>query len=495
MSKLLVADYDLDTLHGFQQAFKDSEITVLSARSEATAWEMFERFRPEVVFLATDVDDASGRELFQRIRSSDPPVPIIFLSASGSANTAIEAMEQGAFDYVVKPLSFPRIHELVHQALKVCQNIAEPSADGEQILGQMPLGDLLVGNSPAMQEVYKAIGRVASKNINVLILGESGTGKELVAQAIQQHSARKEAPFLTVNCAAIPESLLESELFGHEKGAFTGADGKRLGKFEQCNGGTLFLDEVGDMTPMMQSKLLRVLQEGQFDRVGGNAIVKTDVRIIAATNRDLEQMVAAGQFRPDLYYRLNVFNIALPPLRVRRSDLPLLVTHILEMYCREFGKPACKVSPEAMELIQRYPWPGNVRELQSALISAVLHSRGPVLIPDYFPPDITSFENPENWAPAIEQPMSLEAFIEDRLQANSTALHAEATAFMERILLTKVLRHTEGNQSQAALILDITRGTLRTKIRELGISIQQVVSIAPSNYELVGSSVGEPMNS
>ncbi len=319
-----------------------------------------------------------------------------------------------------------------------------------------------------MQEVYKAIGRVASKKVNVLILGESGTGKELVAAAIHEHSPRASAPLLAVNCAAIPESLLESELFGHEKGAFTGADGRRIGKFEKCSGGTLFLDEIGDMTPLMQSKVLRVLQEGRFDRVGGNQTIETDVRVIAATNRDLERMVADGRFRADLYYRLNVFTIQLPPLRERAADIPLLVDHFLGVFCRELGKSLCRFSPEAMELLVRYGWPGNVRELQSVLKRAVLQSSGPVLLPEFLPADLTSKGSTA---------ATLDAFIDERLRAGSTDLRAEALAFMERTMLLKVLRHTNGNQSQAAKILNITRGTLRGRIRELGISIRQAVNV------------------
>jgi two-component system nitrogen regulation response regulator GlnG len=233
-----------------------------------------------------------------------------------------------------------------------------------------------------MQEMYKAIGRVAPQDINVLITGESGTGKELVARAIYQHSRRAAGPFLAINCAAIPEALLESELFGHEKGAFTGADRQRVGKFEQCRGGTLFLDEVGDMSPLTQAKVLRVLQEKAFERVGGNETIRTDVRVLAATNRDLEKMVAEGRFRPDLYYRLSVFIIALPPLRERDEDLALLVEYFLRRFSRELGKQVFRASPEALAVLEAHGWPGNLRELQSVLKQALLCSKGPVKRPD-----------------------------------------------------------------------------------------------------------------
>ncbi len=442
----------------FAAAFRISDVTVFSTQTGADALDLVIRYHPDVVVLDSDLPDRSGLGVFRQVREHDPAIPVILLTSGGTANAAIEAIDRGAFDCVLKPLDFSKIRDLVAQALKIRQLVPLPGDGSGETVG----ADRLIGRCPAMQEVYKAIGRVASKKISVLICGESGAGKELVAMAIQQHSSRASAPFLAVNCAAIPEPLLESELFGHEKGAFTGADAKRIGKFEQCSGGTLFLDEVGDMTPLMQSKVLRVLQEGRFERVGGNNTIETDVRIIAATNRNLEQMVAAGHFRADLYYRLNVFCINLPPLRERMSDIPLLVGYFLGTFCRELGKAPCKVSPEAMDLLMCYSWPGNVRELQSVLKRAVLQSSGPVIAPEYLPVE------PNQTSHAME----LEAFINERLRAGSTALYAEAVAFTERILLTNVLRHTGGNQSQAAKILSITRGTLRARF---------VNSVLPSN--------------
>src|SRR6202790_1499330 len=246
-------------------------------------------------------------------------------------------------------------------------------------------GEAIVGSGPAMQEVYKTIGRVADQTFPVLITGESGTGKELVARAIYQHGPRAKAAFLALNCAAIPENLLESELFGHEKGAFTGADRKRIGKFEQCHGGTLFLDEIGDMPPALQAKMLRVLQEQAFERVGGNETIRTDVRLIAATHRDLKAWSAEGKFRPDLYYRLSVFTIALPALRERGDDLPLLVRHYLRRFSRELGREVREVAPEALEHLRAYPWPGNIRELQSVLKQALLQASGTILLPAFLP--------------------------------------------------------------------------------------------------------------
>jgi DNA-binding NtrC family response regulator len=307
----------------------------------------------------------------------------------------------------------------------------------------------------------------------VLILGESGTGKELVARAVYQHSRRATGPFLAINCAAIPENLLESELFGHEKGAFTGADRRSIGKFEQCSGGTLFLDEIGDMTPLTQAKVLRVLQDGRFERVGGNETVRTDVRVIAATNRELEQMVAAGEFRGDLYYRLGIVTITLPPLRERAEDLPLLVDHFLRRFSPEMGKEVVQVSPESLELLRCYPWPGNLRELQSVLRQSLLRAQGPVLLADFLPPAVRG-EAPTETGPRSAA-IDWEEFLDERLRAGSRDLYSEALAQMERSLVTRVLRHTGGNQPQAAKVLGITRGSLRTKIRTLGIKIERSV--------------------
>jgi two-component system nitrogen regulation response regulator GlnG len=294
----------------------------------------------------------------------------------------------------------------------------------------------------------------------------------LVARAVYQHSRRKDKPFLAINCAAIPEHLLESELFGHEKGAFTGADRKRIGKFEQCHEGTLFLDEVGEMTPLTQAKILRVMQEQRFERVGGNETVTTDVRLIAATNADLEAMVADGRFRTDLYFRLNVFAIALPPLRERGDDVLALAEYYVRRFARELNKPVTEVTPEVWAAVRAYPWPGNVRELQSVLKQAILRTSGAVLLPDFLPPTLaggTADPTPTGRAFDWDQ------FVADRIAAGSGDLYAETLERMERELLVRVLKHTGGNQLQAAKLLGITRGSLRTKIRGLGIRIGQAV--------------------
>ncbi|HEV3203322.1 MAG TPA: sigma-54 dependent transcriptional regulator [Gemmataceae bacterium] len=474
MPVLLVIDDETSILHAFQRALRDPDVTVVTASTAAEGLETVSRQPPDVVILDINLPDLSGLETFRQIRQKDARIPVIFITGHGTADTAIEAMKLGAYDYLLKPLELTHLRELVERALEISRLMHVPAVLETESPSEVA-SDVLVGRCPAMQEVYKAIGRVASQEVTVLILGESGTGKELVARAIYQHSRRSTGPFLGISCAAIPETLLESELFGHEKGAFTGADRKRIGKFEQCSGGTLFLDEIGDMTPLTQTKLLRLLQEQQFERVGGNETVKTNVRLIAATNSDLEDQVAAGRFRGDLYYRLSVFTIRMPPLRERGEDLPLLIEHFLRRFNRELDKDVNRMAPETLAILQRYPWPGNVRELQSVLKQTILQASGPVLVPDFLPDSVRKEESPG-------QPVSSPAFpdwdrfLEDRIQSASQDLYAEALAQMERQLLSKVLRHTAGNQVQAAKILGITRGSLRTKIRTLQIKIERSIS-------------------
>jgi two-component system nitrogen regulation response regulator GlnG len=336
----------------------------------------------------------------------------------------------------------------------------------------------MVGRSPQMLEVYKQIGRVAAQNVTVLIRGESGTGKELIARAIYHHSHRKDKCFLAVNCAALTDTLLESELFGHEKGAFTGADQRHIGKFEQCGDGTIFLDEVGDMSPLTQSKVLRLLQEKKFERVGGRETISVDVRLVAATNRQLEEMIEEGAFRLDLFHRLNAFEIHLPPLRDRGQDIELLLDHFVARFNKDLSKQITGISPEAMQLLQAYPWPGNVRELQSVVRKAMLMSTGPVIVPEFLPAEIRSGGMPRNGGSRTEghTGFNLPGFIEQRLASGSENLYAESLEEMERHLLTRVLQETKGNQSQAAQKLGITRGSLRNKLRTLGIAIEQVVT-------------------
>src|SRR5437879_5289719 len=352
-----------------------------------TGAEGIERVRakpPDVILLDLRLPDQSGLDVYQQIRKTDARIPVLFVTLAKTADAAIEAMKQGAYDYLFKPLDLHQLRRVVGEALEVARRMRAPAVLAETA-SDPDVDGAIVGSCPAMREVYKAIGRVAAQNVPVLITGESGTGKELVARAIYQHGPRAKAPFLALNCAAIAENLLESELFGHEKGAFTGADRRRIGKFEQVSGGTLFLDEIGDMPLALQAKILRLLQEQAFERVGGNETVRTNVRLIAATHHDLKADAAEGKFRPDLYYRLSVFTIHLAPLRDRGDDLLLLVRHYLRRLSRELEREVQEVAPDVLEHLRSYAWPGNIRELQSVLKQALLRASGPVLLPAFLP--------------------------------------------------------------------------------------------------------------
>jgi two-component system nitrogen regulation response regulator GlnG len=468
MPKLLVLDNDPAVIHAFRRFFREEEVELRSAATAIQGMELIARSRPDAIVLDLDLPDLPGLDTFRRIHEMDARIPVIFIASDGSAQTAIEAMKQGAHDYLVKPLSSAHVREVVGSAFRISHLMRVPALLEDEPAPES--GDIIIGRCPAMQEVYKAIGRVAPQDINVLITGESGTGKELVARAIYQHSRRDTGPFLAINCAAIPETLLESELFGHEKGAFTGADRQRIGKFEQCNGGTLFLDEVGDMTPLTQAKVLRLLQEQTFERVGGSETIRADVRVLAATNRDLDKMVSEGQFRVDLYYRLSVFAIALPPLRERGEDLLLLVDYFLKRFARELNRNVTQASPETLELLAAHSWPGNLRELQSVLKQALLRSRGPVLLPEFLPPSLSpNGRGEEN----ISIFPGLDAFIRQRLHDNAGRLYAEYQAETERFLFARVMRHTRGNQVRAARLLGIPRGKLRTRLRALGLPTER----------------------
>jgi two-component system nitrogen regulation response regulator GlnG len=472
MPSLLVVDDEPNILLAFRRAYRDSGLTVRTAESAEEGLALAAQHPPDVVVLDVQLPDLSGLDVFRRLHALDAHTPVIFITGKSTTDTAIEAMKLGAYDYLFKPLELAQLRQVVDRALALSRMVHVPveETEGAPVDDR---ADALVGRCAAMLDVYKAIGRVAAQDVTVLISGESGTGKELVARAIYQHSRRVGATFLAINCAAIPEQLLESELFGHEKGAFTGADRRRIGKFEQCSGGTLFLDEVGDMSPLIQSKLLRVLQEQRFERLGGNDTIQTDVRVLAATNKDLEAMVAAGTYRQDLYYRLSVYAIRLPPLRERGDDLALLVNHYLRRYNGELNKEVHSVAVPALELLRQYAWPGNVRELQSVLKQAMLEATGTVLVPEFLPARIA-----KPGEAAAEGNGSLLHFINEQLAAGREDLYDLAVHHLERMLLTRVLQHTTGNQVRAAKILGITRGSLRNKIRELGITIGRSVEVS-----------------
>jgi two-component system nitrogen regulation response regulator GlnG len=471
---LLVVDDEPSILTAFRRAFRGGEVEVVTAETAAEGLQIARERRPDAVVLDVRLPDRTGLDVLRDLQAVDARCPVIFITGQGTTDTAIEAMKLGAFDYLLKPLELSHLRAVLERAFAISRLMRVPAVVAADGPADDERADAIVGRCPAMQEVYKAIGRVAAQDVTVLITGESGTGKELVARALYQHGRRADKPFLVVNCAAIPETLLESELFGHEKGAFTGAERRRIGKFEQCDGGTLFLDEVGDMSPTLQAKMLRVLQEQRFERLGGNETIRTDIRVLAATNANLEARVATGQFRQDLYYRLSVFTIRLPALRERGEDLPLLVRHYVRRFGRELGKAIAEVAPETLETLKLYAWPGNVRELQSVLKQALLRATGPVLLPDFLPPIPGLHDHPStNGGEALD--VGLEELIQQRLADGKGDLYAAAVRWLDRRLLTRVLRHTGGNQVQAARLLGIDRGSIRTKARELGIRTDRIV--------------------
>lgn len=477
MTRLLVVDDEPSIQHAFSRAFRDTDIQLEQAGSAAQAVQLMAQTLPDVVVLDVHLPDATGLETYQRLRQLDARVPVIMITGHGTTDLAIHAISDGAFEYLLKPLDLAVLREVIDRAIRASRLMRVP-AMLQEVDPDPVSGDTLIGRCAPMQEVYKSIGRVARQDVTVLIRGESGTGKELVARAIYQHSKRADKPFMAINCAAIPDNLLESELFGHEKGAFTGADHKHIGRFEQCHGGTIFLDEIGEMSPMTQAKILRLIQEQCFERVGGTATVKTDVRLISATNADLEAMSEDGRFRKDLYFRLNVFSIHLPPLRERAGDLRLLIEHYLRRLGNDLGKPEPQMDESALSLLEAYTWPGNVRELQSVLKQSLLQANGSVLLPDFLPESVRSgISGPREDVPVTSSPTGTDwdAFVGGRIALGSENLYAESLELMERELLVRVLRHTEGNQVQAARILGITRGSLRNKIRSLNIEIARSV--------------------
>src|SRR5580692_11355790 len=472
MANLLLIDDDPDLLaervnHLFPAPVNRVEI----ARTAAEGLEQVTAELPDVILLDLRLPDQSGLEALRKLRQIDARIPVIVVTVVRSADSAIEAMRHGAYDYLLKPIDLQKLDRVINEALKVSRLMREPTVVAETPPDEELPGEVIIGSCPLMQEAYKAIGRVADHSFPVLITGETGTGKELVARAIYQHGPRAKAPFLALNCAAIPENLLESELFGHEKGAFTGADRRRIGKFEQCSGGTLFLDEIGDMPPATQAKMLRVLQEQAFERVGGNETIRTDVRLIAATHRDLKTWSDEGKFRSDLYYRLGVFTIHLPPLRERDDDLLMLVQYYLRRFNRELGREVREVAPEGLERLRGYSWPGNVRELQSVLKQALLKASGPVLLPAFLPEPLGETGVPAPPARPAAEPGEETFVIRQRVESDVRDLYAETHRQVDRLLLARVLEHTRGNQQQAALLLGIARQTLRLKLRDLGLSV------------------------
>jgi two-component system nitrogen regulation response regulator GlnG len=448
-------------------------LEVISVPSAAEAIDLVGQRPPDAVLLNASLADMSGLEAFDQMRALEPRLPVIFIAAHGAMETAIEAMQRGAFDYLLKPVEGRLLREVVVRAIRSRESGVRDQGSGDCEADPCLLTPdpwTLVGRSAGMQEVYKAIGRVASQDMTVLILGESGTGKELVARAVYQHSRRQHGTFLTINCAAIPEALLESELFGHERGAFTGADRLRIGKFEQADGGTIFLDEIGDMATATQAKVLRLLQEQRFERLGGNTTIETDVRLIAATNQNLEELVAAGRFRRDLFYRLKVFTISLPPLRDRLDDLPVLVEHFVRLFNPGLGKRVHSVALETLTHLTSHDWPGNIRELQSAVKYALVHAAGEVLTPDCLHPSLRPRAAVSAGPPATraaDASLDIVALTRGLVRAGALDIYRKVTEAVDRQVLEIVLRHVKGSQVKASELLGLSRTTLRAKLRAL----------------------------
>jgi len=406
---ILVVDDDTEVRYSLNRVLTSQHYRVEEAPSGEAGVAAVKRAVPDVVLLDNRMTGMSGLETLQHIRAANPKQLVILMTAYGTAQTAIEAMKFGAFDYVVKPFDPAKLIALVQSALSTQADIR--SAGGVQpVINSDEHKEGIVGASAPMQQVFKVIGQVTTSDVTVMITGESGTGKELVARSIHRHSHRSGKPFVAVNCSAIPENLIESELFGHERGAFTGATAQRLGKFEVCDGGTIFLDEIGDMTPATQTKILRVLQEGEIQRVGSSDTLKVNVRVIAATNKDLETLVKDKEFREDLYYRLNVVRLRLPPLRERVEDVPQIVDFFLQNLAKAKKTKARKVSPEALAILCRHNWPGNVRELENMIYRSAVIAQGDAILPKDLPEEV-------RLSTAMEaQPAGLEALF-DQLYA------------------------------------------------------------------------------
>jgi two-component system nitrogen regulation response regulator GlnG len=421
----------------------------------------------DVAFLDIRMPGLDGLEVLSRLRGASPDTAVIVMTAHGSVRAAVEAMQRGAYDYLAKPFDNDEALLLVSRAVQA-RALAREVVELRTGIQEVWEFGALVGKSARMQDVYKTIGRIAGTDVTVLLLGESGTGKEVVGRAIHHYSRRAGKPFVAVSCAAIPATLLEAELFGHERGAFTDAHQRRLGKFELAHGGTIYLDEVGDLGPELQPKLLRVLQEREFERIGGGEPIRVDVRVVAATNRDLEALIREGRFREDLYYRLNVVPVTLPALRERGEDVPFLVDHFLAKYAGELGERA--LSAEALDRLSGYGWPGNVRELENVIQHAMVMATGGVILPEHLP-------IAPGAGAAVAREGTLEQLIQQKLEEcvrglgsrESANLYELLLGLVERPLFRAVLRETGGNQLRAAALLGINRNTLRKKLRALGL--------------------------
>lgn len=458
MKRLLIIDDESSVLYAFEKAFS-REYLVITADSGKKGIDCFQKNKPHVVLLDLKLPDISGLEVLKELRRLNSEVPIIVITAFADSETATSAMKEGAFDYVSKPFDIQRIREIIKRAEKCYSEEVIEFSNFQEVSSRRRL----IGKSQAILEISKLIGQLADHDVPVLIEGESGVGKELVARAIHENSKRRNKPFVVVNCAALPEGLVESELFGYEPGAFTSAEKRKLGKFEVAQGGTIFLDEVGDMSPLTQAKILRVLQEKTFERLGGNIPIKVDVRVIAATNKNLSEETKKGNFRKDLYHRLNVVNIKIPPLRERKEDISQLVEYFIQRYAKEADLKIRGITKEAMEILLNYNWPGNVRELENVLRRAVILSKGSYITKDEL------FLEKDKSDLAFDK--TIEDLVKSALLSGKGSPYHDLLSQVEQIIIQKALEITRGNQLKASLLLGINRLTLRKKIKEYNIKI------------------------
>ncbi len=479
MAKILIVDDDPQLRKSFNKILSEDGHILQVAASGESGVAIVEKDPPDLVIMDVRMPGMSGLEAFQIMHKIEPKLPVIIMTAFGTTETAIEATKMGAFDYILKPFEILDIFELIEKALQAGRFMRDnvkldppPKVSNEEAI---------VGQSFPMQEIYKAIGRVAPTDATVLIRGESGTGKELVARALYQYSKRSNKSFLVINCVAIPETLLESELFGYEKGSFTGAVSRKIGKIEQADHGTVFLDEIGDMPFNIQAKILRLLQERSIERLGGRQPIPVNVRIIAATNRDLEDAVNKGRFREDLYYRLKVVSLYLPPLRERKEDVPLLAEYFLKQFCHEMGIPNPGISETGKRLLQENEWPGNVRELSNTIQKSLIFSRGGPLC--YEGITLASHKGPDFFKNTGELEGEdindiLKRWIRKKITTSpSDKLFDKLIGHFESIITGEALNITKGNRTQAAKLLGLSRPTLLAKIDKHDLKIQTAVNM------------------
>lgn len=477
MGRILIVDDEKSVLSSIERLLDRHGHEVLTAGRAEDALRRIEEVPPDAIVMDIRLPGMSGLDAFRRIRAEHPRLPVIIMTGYGTMDSAVEATKLGAFEYLIKPFDPDTLLRHLDQALECVRLMhGEVSLEAGP---DLPVGEAMIGATPRMQDVYKTIGRVAQTDATVLIRGETGTGKELVARAIYQHSRRSAAPMLLVNCAAIPEPLMESELFGHERGAFTGAAARRIGKLEQANGGTVFLDEIGDMPVGIQAKLLRVLQERRFERVGGNETITVDLRIIAATNRNLEGAIAEDRFRSDLYHRLNVVTIHLPPLRDRREDIPLLAGYFLARFSRPIYTDVPVLTREALDLLVSRDWPGNVRELEHCVHRAVIFSRGYPIQAEQIARALESSAGEEaNAREAVEaeQEQAVRNLVREYLAGPpSDDRHRRFLDIVDRALVVEALNLTGGNQTHAARLLGLSRPTLQSKMQRFAIRKETLI--------------------